>query len=96
MGKFVSVYFDQRGRMWTQTAFEYPVDANENPAAAEALYQSKGKDKVLVYPRDALNCADPSRRAFESHRLCRRPRHSAGHPARGAMATPATSSTGTI
>jgi putative membrane-bound dehydrogenase-like protein len=60
LGKFVSVYFDQRGRMWTQTALEYPLDGNENPAAAEAVYQSKGKDKVLVYPREALNAALPS------------------------------------
>ncbi|MEQ1852641.1 MAG: family 16 glycoside hydrolase, partial [Chthoniobacteraceae bacterium] len=60
IGKFVSVYFDQRGRMWTQTAFEYPVDGNENPAAAEALYKSKGKDKVLVYPRESLNAAIPA------------------------------------
>lgn len=59
IGKFVSVYFDQRGRMWTQTALEYPVDANENPAAAESLYQSKGRDKVLVYPRAALNAPTP-------------------------------------
>ena len=55
LGKFVSVYFDQRGRLWTQTALVYPVDANENPAAAEAVYAGKGKDKVLVYPREALN-----------------------------------------
>jgi putative membrane-bound dehydrogenase-like protein len=48
-GKFVAVNFDQRGRMWTMTAFEYPVDGNENPAVAEALYASPGKDKVLVY-----------------------------------------------
>jgi putative membrane-bound dehydrogenase-like protein len=60
LGKFVSVYFDQRGRLWTQTALEYPVDANENPAAAEAVYQAKGKDKVLVYPREALNAPLPS------------------------------------
>lgn len=60
IGKFVSVYFDQRGRMWTQTALEYPVDANENPAAAEALYQGKGRDKVLVYPREALNAPLPA------------------------------------
>lgn len=60
IGKFVSVYFDQRGRMWTQTAFEYPVDANENPAVAEALYKSPGKDKVLVYPREALNAPLPT------------------------------------
>jgi putative heme-binding domain-containing protein len=55
LGKFVSVYFDQRGRMWTQTALEYPVDANENPAAAEAVYAGKGRDKVLVYPRESVN-----------------------------------------
>lgn len=60
LGKFVSVYFDQRGRMWTQTALEYPVDANENPAAAEALYGGKGKDKVLVYPRESLNAKIPA------------------------------------
>ena len=60
LGKFVSVYFDQRGRMWTQTALEYPVDANENPAAAEAVYAGKGKDKVLVYPRESLNAKLPA------------------------------------
>ncbi|MFC7338773.1 PVC-type heme-binding CxxCH protein [Haloferula chungangensis] len=54
IGKFVSVYFDQRGRLWTQTALEYPVDGNQNAAAAEALYKTKAKDKVLVYPREAL------------------------------------------
>jgi putative membrane-bound dehydrogenase-like protein len=48
-GKFVAVNFDQRGRMWTMTAFEYPVDGNENPTVAEALYASPGQDKVLVY-----------------------------------------------
>ena len=60
LGKFVSVYFDQRGRMWTQTALEYPVDANENPAAAEAVYAGKGKDKVLVYSRESLNAKLPA------------------------------------
>ncbi len=60
LGKFVSVYFDQRGRMWTQTALEYPVDANENPAAAEAVYAGKGKDKVLVYPRESVNGPIPA------------------------------------
>ena len=54
IGKFISVYFDQRGRLWTQTALEYPVDGNQNAAAAEALYQSHAKDKVLVYPRESL------------------------------------------
>lgn len=60
LGKFVSVYFDQRGRMWTQTALEYPVDANENPAAAEAVYAAHGKDKVLVYPRESVNAPIPA------------------------------------
>jgi putative membrane-bound dehydrogenase-like protein len=59
LGKFVSVYFDQRGRLWTQTALEYPIDANENPAAAEAVYASKAKDKVLHFPREALNAPLP-------------------------------------
>lgn len=54
IGKFVSVYFDQRGRLWTQTALEYPVDGNESPAAAEALYRGEGRDKILVYPREGL------------------------------------------
>jgi putative membrane-bound dehydrogenase-like protein len=59
LGKFVSVYFDQRGRLWTQTALEYPIDANENPAAAEAAYKAHGRDKVLVYPRESLNAPLP-------------------------------------
>ena len=54
VGKFISVYFDQRGRMWTQTALEYPVDANENAAIADALYASKAKDKILIYNRENL------------------------------------------
>jgi putative membrane-bound dehydrogenase-like protein len=48
-GKFVAVQFDQRGRLWTMTAREYPVDANENPGAADALYASRAQDKILVY-----------------------------------------------
>jgi putative heme-binding domain-containing protein len=60
IGKFISVYFDQQGRMWAQTGLEYPVDANENPAAAEAVYARHGKDKILVYPREALNAPLPA------------------------------------
>lgn len=52
IGKFIAVYFDARGAMWTMTALEYPVDGNENKAAADALYQSKARDKILVYERD--------------------------------------------
>ncbi len=50
-GKFVMLVFDQQGRAWSSTALEYPVDANENPAAAEALYKSKARDKVIVFDR---------------------------------------------
>jgi putative membrane-bound dehydrogenase-like protein len=53
IGKFVAVDWDQRGNLWTMTALEYPVDANENPAAAKELYASKAKDKVLVFDRDS-------------------------------------------
>ena len=49
IGKFVCLNFDQKGRLWTTTALEYPVDGNENPAAADALYASHAKDKVLVF-----------------------------------------------
>lgn len=48
-GKFIMLIFDQKGRAWSSTAFEYPVDANENPAAADALYKSKARDKVIVF-----------------------------------------------
>ena len=48
-GKFIMLIFDQQGRAWSSTALEYPVDANENPAAAEALYRSKARDKVVVF-----------------------------------------------
>jgi len=49
IGKFITVDWDQRGRMWSMTAFDYPVDGNENPEAAKALYANPGKDKVLVW-----------------------------------------------
>ncbi len=51
-GKFVAVDWDLQGRLWTMTALEYPVDANESPEVAKALYASRAKDKVLVYDRD--------------------------------------------
>ncbi len=49
IGKFITTAWDASGRLWTMTALEYPVDANENKAAAEALYASRAKDKVLIY-----------------------------------------------
>lgn len=48
IGKFITVDWDASGRMWTMTALEYPVDANENPQNAARLYETGGKDKVLV------------------------------------------------
>ncbi len=49
IGKFITVDWDQRGRMWSMTALEYPVDGNENAAQAKALYENPGKDKVIVF-----------------------------------------------
>lgn len=52
IGKFVAVDWDLHGNLWTMTALEYPVDANESPAAAMELYASQAKDKVVVFDRD--------------------------------------------
>ena len=49
VGKPITVTWDSAGRMWTMTAFEYPIDANENAASAEQIYARGGKDKVLVF-----------------------------------------------
>lgn len=51
IGKFVAVAWDQKGRLWTMTALEYPVDSNENAKQADALYASHAKDRVLVFDR---------------------------------------------
>ncbi len=48
IGKFVAVAFDAEGRLWTMTAVEYPVDANENAEASKNLFARGGRDKVLV------------------------------------------------
>ena len=47
--KPVTIVWDASGKMWTMTAVEYPIDANENKAQAEAIYARGGKDKVLVF-----------------------------------------------
>ncbi len=49
VGKPITMAWDHAGRMWTMTALEYPVDANENAAQAEAMYARGGKDRVLVF-----------------------------------------------
>lgn len=50
-GKFVALAFDAQSRLWTTTALEYPVDANESPAESKELFQNGGRDKVLVIDR---------------------------------------------
>jgi putative membrane-bound dehydrogenase-like protein len=47
--KVVDVAFDDAGRIWAVTATEYPVDGNESPAVAKALYERGGRDRVLVF-----------------------------------------------
>ncbi len=49
IGKFITVAFDAQARMWTMTAFEYPVDANENAEASQRLFANGGRDKILVF-----------------------------------------------
>ncbi len=48
VGKFVALSFDAKGRLWTTTAFEYPVDANESPEVSKRLFAAGGRDKVVV------------------------------------------------
>src|SRR5438445_6715505 len=48
-GKFVTVAFDHAGRMWTMTAFEYPLDANEAAVEARALFAHGRRERVLVF-----------------------------------------------
>ena len=49
VGKPVSMAWDARGRLWTMSALEYPMDANEDRVNAEALYARGGADRVLVF-----------------------------------------------
>lgn len=66
VGKPITVAWDRHGRMWTTTALEYPVDANENEAAARELFRRGGKDRVLVF--DEPNQPGPQTpRVFADH-----------------------------
>ena len=63
--KPISVSFDDAGRLWSMTATEYPVDGNDSPAQAEALWKRGGKDRVVVIdeplgesPREVRTYAD--------------------------------------
>lgn len=49
VGKPITVVWDAAGRMWTMTAFEYPVDANDNKEIAAALYKDPRRDRVFVF-----------------------------------------------
>lgn len=49
VSKPITVVWDAAGRMWTTTAREYPVDANESKDAAEALFAKGGTDQALVF-----------------------------------------------
>ncbi len=49
LGKFISVAWDAAMRLWTMTALEYPVDANENKSASDALFARGGRDRVVVF-----------------------------------------------
>jgi len=61
VGKFVDVAFDAAGRMWTMTALEYPVDANENAEASARLFAEGGCDKVLVFDQPFASPVPPPR-----------------------------------
>lgn len=49
IGKFVTVDWDARMRLWSMTALEYPVDGNEDQAASDALFARGGRDRVVVF-----------------------------------------------
>ena len=49
LGKFITVEWDARMRLWSMTALEYPVDANENPAESASLFARGGRDRVIVF-----------------------------------------------
>ncbi len=48
-GKYVALTFDHSGRLWTGTALEYPIDANETPAESKALFARGGRDRLIVF-----------------------------------------------
>jgi putative membrane-bound dehydrogenase-like protein len=83
IGKFVAIAFDASGRMWTMTALEYPVDANENKAASDALFAKGGRDKVLVYDdvytTEGQATRVPASNDGDSRGLSRQPRVFADH-----------------
>ena len=61
--KPITVSFDDAGRMWAITATEYPVDGNESPARATALWERGGRDRVVVFD-DPLRAGPHRPRTF--------------------------------
>src|SRR5947207_1350455 len=59
IGKFVTVDWDTRGRMWSMTALEYPVDAHESPEIATRLYASHAPDIVLGWDQPFVASPSP-------------------------------------
>ena len=57
IGKFIGLSWDARMRLWSMTALEYPVDANENKAESDALFARGGRDRVVVF--DEPHAASP-------------------------------------
>ena len=49
IGKYITVTWDARMRLWSMTALEYPVDGNEQKLASDALFAAGGRDKVIVF-----------------------------------------------
>ena len=69
-GKFVALSFDHAGRLWTTTALEYPIDANESPAEAKALFARGGRDRVLVVDHPGAPGRQPVRTFAEGLAIC--------------------------
>ena len=57
LGKFIGLSWDARMRLWSMTALEYPVDANENKTESDALFARGGRDRVVVF--DEPHAASP-------------------------------------
>lgn len=68
IGKFITVTWDASMRLWSMTALEYPVDANENKPASDALFARGGRDRVVVFDAP-YGPSDPDRGAAGPPRI---------------------------
>ncbi len=69
IGKYVTVAWDAGMRMWSMTALEYPVDANENKSASDALFARGGRDRVVVFDAPYASASDSDRGAAGAPRI---------------------------